>query len=207
VESSPLEALSDTFPYSIALRRGLADALAILASQNDSEGPATAKELPSGIVRELLQKSNEDWRIWATLGALGALPSLAEAAPDVFLKGVEEGLSKAEGPIARLLSHQYASFHVGLLRALETLAWDPDRLGYATRILARLERLDPGGNVHPRPLDSLTNIFRPWWPQTSASREKRLRVLEPTFRTPFTPAGNIARPPGGAPRSRDGEPG
>jgi hypothetical protein len=135
VESSPLEALSDTFPYSIALRRGLADALAILASQNDSEGPAAAKELPSGIVRELLQKSNEDWRIWATLGALGALPSLAEAAPDVFLKGVEEGLSKAEGPIARLLSHQYASFHVGLLRALETLAWDPDRLGYATQIL------------------------------------------------------------------------
>ncbi|WP_003046204.1 hypothetical protein [Thermus aquaticus] len=32
-------------------------------------------------------------------------------------------------------------------------------------------------------------------------------ALEPTFRTPFTPAGNIARPPGGAPRSRDGEPG
>ncbi|GLV49347.1 hypothetical protein TJA_24480 [Thermus sp. LT1-2-5] len=31
--------------------------------------------------------------------------------------------------------------------------------------------------------------------------------LLPTFRTPFTPAGNIARPPGGAPRSRDGEPG
>jgi hypothetical protein len=178
VESSPLEALSDTFPYSIALRRGLADALAILASQNDSEGSAAAKELPSGIVRELLQKSNEDWRIWATLGALGALPSLAEAAPDVFLKGVEEGLSKAEGPIAQLLSHQYASFHVGLLRALETLAWDPNRLSYATLILARLERLDPGGNVHPRPLDSLTNIFRPWWPQTSASRERRLRVLE-----------------------------
>jgi len=32
-------------------------------------------------------------------------------------------------------------------------------------------------------------------------------ALDPTFRTPFTPAGNIARPPGGAPRSRDGEPG
>jgi len=31
--------------------------------------------------------------------------------------------------------------------------------------------------------------------------------VDPTFRTPFTPAGNIARPPGGAPRSRDGEPG
>ena len=33
------------------------------------------------------------------------------------------------------------------------------------------------------------------------------RLVGPTFRTPFTPAGNIARPPGGAPRSRDGEPG
>ena len=32
-------------------------------------------------------------------------------------------------------------------------------------------------------------------------------LSHPTFLTPFTPAGNIARPPGGAPRSRDGEPG
>jgi len=30
-------------------------------------------------------------------------------------------------------------------------------------------------------------------------------VIKPTFRTPFTPAGNIARPPGSAPRSHDVE--
>jgi len=42
----------------------------------------------------------------------------------------------------------------------------------------------------------------------SAARELQgLERLDPTFRTPFTPAGNIARPPEGAPRSRDGEPG
>ena len=35
-----------------------------------------------------------------------------------------------------------------------------------------------------------------------------LSTSGPTFRTPFfTPAGNIARPSGGAPRSRYGEPG
>ncbi|WP_413217046.1 hypothetical protein ACLWNE_07720 [Thermus oshimai] len=43
-------------------------------------------------------------------------------------------------------------------------------------------------------------LFRLLLPSRPAS-------LKPTFRTPFTPAGNIARPPGGAPRSRDGEPG
>jgi len=38
-------------------------------------------------------------------------------------------------------------------------------------------------------------------------KNPKLLKSGPTFRTPFTPAGNIARPPGGAPRSRDGEPG
>jgi hypothetical protein len=37
--------------------------------------------------------------------------------------------------------------------------------------------------------------------------KRKGHLKQPTFRTPFTPAGNIARPPGGAPRSRDGEPG
>ena len=32
-------------------------------------------------------------------------------------------------------------------------------------------------------------------------------VAVPTFRTPLTPGGNIAVPPVGAPRSRDGGPG
>jgi len=31
--------------------------------------------------------------------------------------------------------------------------------------------------------------------------------LQPTFRTPLTPAGNIAVPPAGVPRFRDGRPG
>jgi chromosome partitioning protein len=34
-----------------------------------------------------------------------------------------------------------------------------------------------------------------------------LITMYPTFRTPLTPGGNIAVPPAGAPRSRDGGPG
>jgi hypothetical protein len=37
--------------------------------------------------------------------------------------------------------------------------------------------------------------------------ETLLVAIYPTFRTPLTPGGNIAPPPAGAPRSRDGGPG
>jgi CRISPR-associated protein Csh1 len=51
-------------------------------------------------------------------------------------------------------------------------------------------------------------------PASNATRDRattrRLTYLlgqVPTFRTPLTPGGNIAVPPAGAPRSRDGGPG
>jgi hypothetical protein len=111
------------------------------------------------------------------------LPLLAEAAPDEFLQAVEDGL-RGEDPV---LLHLFAaddgglftsSPHIGLLWALETIAWSPDHLGYASRLLAKLARLDPGGKLVNRPQNSLRAIFLPWLPQTAASAEQRLRVLD-----------------------------
>jgi hypothetical protein len=45
-----------------------------------------------------------------------------------------------------------------------------------------------------------------WW-SACASLALAQDLLQPTFRTPLTPGGNIAPPPVGAPRSRDGGPG
>jgi len=45
-----------------------------------------------------------------------------------------------------------------------------------------------------------------WWP-ACASLALAQDLLQPTFRTPLTPGGNIAPPPASAPRSRDGGPG
>jgi hypothetical protein len=172
--------------YSAALCRGLAETLAVMATSPET-APIAGAFSPSGvvasIVRKLFQRANADWRVWASLSEWGALPLLAEAAPDEFLQAVEDGL-RGDDP---LLLHLFAaddggpftsSPHTRLLWALETVAWSPDHLGYASRLLAKLARLDPGGKLANRPQNSLRAIFLPWLPQTAAAAEQRLRVLD-----------------------------
>ena len=68
--------------------------------------------------------------------------------------------------------------HTGLLWALEALAWSPEYLGAAALSLARLAQIDPGGRWANRPDHSLNQIFLPWQPQTAATREDRLAVVD-----------------------------
>jgi hypothetical protein len=108
---------------------------------------------------------------------------LAEAAPDEFLSAIEGDLRK-DSPVIAMLFEKDAdglfssSPHTGLMWALEDVAWDPSHLSPVTLILAELARRDTGGRVHPRPAGVLHDIFRFWYPQTGASIEERLQVLE-----------------------------
>src|SRR5690606_33687996 len=70
------------------------------------------------------------------------------------------------------------SHHTGLLWALENLAWLPKYLRDTSLILLQLSRLDPGGNLSNRPLNSITEIFKPWHYQTLASYDERMEVLK-----------------------------
>jgi hypothetical protein len=63
------------------------------------------------------------------------------------------------------------------LWSLETLAWSPDYLAPATAVLARLAALDPQGSSGNRPSNSLRRIYLLWHPQTNASLQERLAVL------------------------------
>ena len=133
------------------------------------------------VVRELLARANGDWRIWASIAH--SLPLLAEAAPDVFVSAVEAGLAGDDSVIMKLFVEEpgplfASSQHTGLLWSLETLAWSPDYLGRATLILAQLVNRDPGGRLSNRPEKTLRAIFLPWLPQTAATVEERLRVLD-----------------------------
>jgi len=172
--------------YSAALCRRLAETLAVMATSAET-GPGAGGYSPSrvvaSIVRKLFERANADWRVWASLSEWGALPLLAEAAPDVFLEAVDNGLRGDDPVLLRLFARDdsglfTSSPHVGLLRALETVAWNPEHLGYTSRLLAKLARLDPGGKLANRPQNSLRAIFLPWLPQTAASTEQRLRVLD-----------------------------
>jgi hypothetical protein len=176
--------LVKTIPHSGLLREGIAETLAIMAARSDSISWADAmsgQERVDRIVYELLRRANENWQLWASIAYL--LPLLAEAAPKVFLDAVEVGLSDENPVLLNMFSEGENSFtssspHTGLLWALENLAWNPDCLGHSAMLLAELARLDPGGKLLNRPKHSLREIFLCWNPQTTASLDQRLQVID-----------------------------
>lgn len=177
-------ALGYAHRWSHLIRDGLAESLAVMGARGDQVpigSGVSVRDFAISIVRELLERANADWRIWASLSPV--LPSLAEAAPDVFLEAVDEDLRSGQPVLLNLFTDRDAgalasSPHTGLLWALETLAWSPQYLGYVARLLAALARLDPGGALANRPQASLRAMFLLWLPQTAATLEQRLGVLD-----------------------------
>jgi hypothetical protein len=168
--------------HSHALRKGLAESLALLGNQPDALKNCSmdkAESIAVTSIREIFKDS--DWILWASLNNL--LPTLAEASPEEFLSAVENALKKKPCPFDELFSQEGsgitgANYMTGLLWALETLAWDEQYLVRTTVILGKLALHDPGGNWGNRPDNSLTTIFLPWLPQTIASFGKRKVAIQ-----------------------------
>lgn len=169
--------------HSSWLRDGMMNTLlhmAVLHEQAEfTVSGTTPQEFVNAIVRDIPGLSS-DYRLMASLQDNLAL--LAEAAPIPFLEALErllEGNANAIKPIFEeqkgFISPQ--CFHLGILWALETLAWDPKLLLRASICLARLSAIDPGGTLSNRPINSLRSIFLPWAPNTSALAKQRKGVL------------------------------
>jgi hypothetical protein len=168
-------------PHSGFLRQGLAETLAILATRGlplDIQDMVSAQDRATAIIRQLLS-SDANWQRWASLTYL--LPTLAEVAPEAFLEAVDQALVGDSPVLLGMFAEEglmKASPHTGLLWALETFAWEPRYLSQVALIFAKLARLDPGGNLLNRPFNSLCEIFLCWNPQTPATLEQRLRVID-----------------------------
>jgi hypothetical protein len=168
--------------HSALIHEGLADTLAIMGALGDDFPLATTftgKEWTDRMVGRVFERTTS-WQAWASLGK--ALPLLAQASPEAFLDAVEHDLSQPSPVLAGLFGNDAdpmfsSSPHVELLWALESLAWSPQYLCSAAIALAKLVRIDPGGRLANRPLNSLREIFLPWHPCTGAKAEQRLRVL------------------------------
>ncbi|HTR48617.1 MAG TPA: hypothetical protein VMM16_14640 [Verrucomicrobiae bacterium] len=187
-----LELAPEERPYSLVtgkklkhsgwLRDGLATTLLLFAS--DEEGsdlriPGGAQNYVNGLVRSL-PGLNQDWRVIASLAH--QLPLLMEAAPRPLLEALEQMLGGSGETIRPVFRDTDAIFssspHTGLLWALEVAAWDPEYLPRASLVLAGLARVDPGGKLTNRPIDSLRQIFLPWLPNTNARPAQRLAALD-----------------------------
>ena len=163
--------------HSKYLRKGLSEGLTLLGNPPDDlahRSGSKCKEIPVLAVREIFK--NADWVIWGSLNDL--LPIIAEAAPNEFIKSVESALLQTPCPFDELFLQEGngvfgRNYLTGLLWALETLAWDEQLLNRISLIFGELASRDLGGNWGNRPLNSLTTIFLPWLPQTTASIKKR----------------------------------
>lgn len=163
-----------------ALRHGLTEAMIALAVYPDRATQVPrVEDRASGAVRKLLDGAPPS--LWWSLSR--DFHNLAEAAPAAFLDALEQSLDGDEPALAALFRSDEGMMHPveylsNLLWSLEMLARSPDYLTRAALVLAHLDSIDPGGKWGNRPSASLRRIFLGWSPQTYATPEQRLRVID-----------------------------
>ena len=168
--------------FSPQLREGIAGTITLLGTR----GEHTPQGAPEGsnwraarLVSELLKKASP--KRWFSLA--DNLPLLAEAAPDAFLSALESDLKQTSPAIIALFEKNAdglfsSSPHTNLMWSLELLAWDTAHISRVVFALAALIKLDTGGRINPQPSGVMYDIFRFWFPQTSATIEERLQILD-----------------------------
>jgi len=167
--------------HSEKLRQNVTEMLVMLACYGVDCRNITGNSVQDRVswsVRRLLQ--NMTASKWYALR--NELPLLAEAAPEVFLGIVENDLNSDKPLLINLFSIDEGFLggcaYAGLLWALESLSWNLNYLTRVVLILAKLDRLEPGGKWANRPFSSLRHIFTLWLPQTNATLDERLTVID-----------------------------
>ncbi|BDU26286.1 hypothetical protein [Flavobacterium sp. GSB-24] len=167
--------------YSPWAREGLVQTLILLSLYGEAINPAFLSK-PEKWVDQVVDSLlfDADAALWRKTNQ--KLPLIAEASPKSFFRAVQNSLQKDEPEIMGMFSTTRSflgesSSHTGLLWALEGLAWLPEYLFQATDILLKLAEMDPGGNLSNRPARSLADIYRPVYPQTTASLGERMEML------------------------------
>ena len=166
--------------YSSWLKSGITETLLLLAMYGKQiTAVPSANRYADRVVSDLLNGADRS-RWWSISDELRVL---AEVSPDAFMTAVEDSLAEPDQPVMELFKEDAGpvmgrAYHSNLLWALETLAWSTSHLSRAAELLARLATLDPGGHWANRPAASLRSIFLMWLPQTYATLEQRLKIIE-----------------------------
>jgi addiction module HigA family antidote len=170
--------------HSGALREGICETLVILSVHGNNLLQERLGVDIAGRVARLIRKLLTPMTLENILSHERDLPRYAEAAPNEFLKIIEEDLQNDSPAILGILKPVNSGIFLaspprtGLLWALECLAWDPKNLPRVAKILAQLSKSEINDNWANKPNASLQAIFRSWMPQTAASIEERMMVLE-----------------------------
>lgn len=169
--------------HSPVLRKGVCETLVILAVHGDTLFRARLGVALETRVRALIDRLLTPLTLDKFLSHDRDLPRYAEASPDGILSILEADLKQPEPILVGLLrpvsSAPFAHpSRTGLLWALECLAWKPQNLARVTAILAQLSHIKIEDNWVNKPIGSLSATLRSWMPQTAASCEERIKILE-----------------------------
>jgi addiction module HigA family antidote len=168
--------------FSGALREGISETLVLLAVHGnhlfrsrlgfDCEAAVNrlVRELLTPLRTRILEANDRD------------LAAYAEAAPSEFLSIIEQDLKTDQPECYGLMRPSGTGIfnecpRIGLLWALEGLAWNPSTLPRTALVLAQLAEIEINDNWGHKPIRSLESIFRVWMPQTAADHDARLRVI------------------------------
>lgn len=166
--------------FSNLAREGIAEGLAILGNAlKDKATGHWSGDTYATVIAKTIFDQIQGWKDWASLGR--QLQFLAESAPLSFIECVESRLSANPREFSELFEAEEDmgdAPHVGLMWALQVLAWSPKYVARVAVILAKLHLLETGGRTYPRSLDTLTKIFLPWLPQTTIPSKARIEVLK-----------------------------
>jgi len=172
-----------TRDHSGALRDGICETLVILSVHGNNLFQSRLGIDVEARITYLIHKLLTPLTFEKVSSQNGNLPRYAEAAPDEFLRIIEEDMSSANPVVFSLLkpverdSIWGSPLRTGLLWALECLAWKSKNLPRVASILAQLSKQKIDDNWINKPEHSLQSIFRSWLPQTSASLDERVKAL------------------------------
>lgn len=171
--------------YSGALKRGIADTLALLANFGEDcskyLGGFSVQSNISYWLRTLYEENNHV-RFWFSLGS--CTRSFAEAAPNEFLDAIDASSHGEDSPMLKIFEAEGEDtfsggcYHSDILWGLEGISWNKQYLAQVCSCLARLSEIDPGGRWSNRPFNSLIDIFLGWINNVSATHDERLTVLQ-----------------------------
>jgi len=178
--------LGKMLTHSETLRTSIVDVLALLGEKPEAFSTCSGNKIRA-VLYEILDSifKGKDWKYWGTIDHL--LPIIVESIPDVLLDIISTALDSKPDIFTTLFSLEStgvtgANYMTGLWWALETLAWNENYLYRVADLLLRFNSIDPGGNYVNRPGHSFVSIFRPWYPQTSASIDKRVDIVTALLR-------------------------
>lgn len=186
-----------TREISSPLRKGVAESLVLLAIHGNALFGGRFELDMEHEISNLVCRVLEPLTVERLRSQHSHLPLYAEAAPEAFLKILERDLSRSQPVLAALMKPQgdfifAQSERVGLLWALELLAWCPEWLDRVVAVLAKLAEIEPDDNLANKPSGSLGAIFRSWLPQTAAPLAHRIAAFDRLAEEHPNVAWNIA---------------